>query len=113
MNRRDFLKGTAGLSLAGLATLVWPVLQISVLADQASITVQAQANGRLLRGTHDGRILESLDGGRAWQKVANFGKHCSIMAIHEHQGQIYTEVAVQGYRFALKSTDARVWRTVS
>jgi hypothetical protein len=113
MNRRDFLKETAGLSLAGLATLVWPVSQLSALTGQASMTVQAQAKGRLLRGTRDGLILESVDGGQTWQKVANFGKHCSIMAIRVYQGQIYTEVAVLGYPFTLQSADARLWRTTS
>ena len=113
MNRREFLKGTTGLALAGVGTLMWPVLQLNASTEAAAITVQATVKGRLLRGTRDGLILESLDGGNTWKQVANFGKHCSIVAIRENQNQVYTEVAVQGYRFGLKSTDARVWRTVS
>lgn len=111
MNRRDFLKETAGLSLAGLATLVWPVLQLSALAGQASIAVQAQVKGRLLRGTRDGLILESVDGGKTWQQVANFGKHCAILSINEQRGQVYAQVGVTAYQFALKSQDARTWYT--
>jgi photosystem II stability/assembly factor-like uncharacterized protein len=94
--------------------LMWPVLlQLSALSHEASITVEAQVKGKMLRGTRDGWILESLDSGKTWKQIANFGKHCSIAAIRELRGQVYTEVAVQGYRFALKSAEARVWYSAS
>ena len=113
MNRRDFIKSAAGLLLAGSAGLVQPVLELGARADAASFSVQARVNGKMLQGTRDGLILESLDGGKTWRNVANFGKHCSIAAIREQQSQIYADVVVQGHRFALKSTDARMWRTAS
>src|SRR3972149_8066991 len=109
MNRRDFLKDAAGLLLAGPVGLVQPVLGLGVYADAVSFSAQAQVHGKILRGTRDGLILESLDAGKTWRSVANFGKHCSIAAIREQQRQIYADVVVQDYRFALKSTDARVW----
>lgn len=106
MNRRTLLKAAAaaGLSLAALS-----------LAPHGALTsariVEAAALGRLLRGTHDGRVLESLDGGASWQVVANFGAACEVVRIVERDGRAYVRVAVGGPTFDLHSTDARVWRT--
>jgi hypothetical protein len=115
MDRRDFLKGTVGLSIAGMAALLMqPGLEQGVLAAGGVPTaVQARVLGRLLQGTPDGQIFESPDDGRTWHKIAKFGEHCAIMSIRESQGQIYTEMRVQGNRFAVKSADARLWRMAS
>ena len=115
MDRRDFLKGTVGLSVAGAAALLLqPGLDRSVLATgSASPVVQARVLGRLLQGTPDGQIFESPDDGKTWHRIAKFGEHCTIVSIREAQGQIYTEIRVQGNRFAVKSPDARLWRMAS
>jgi hypothetical protein len=113
MDRRSFLKGAVGFSTAGVATMLLPALQLGVLADTAPASVQARVLGRMLRGTRDGQIFEFLDSDQSWHRIAKFGTHCTIVAIHESQGQIQTEIAVQDYRFAVKSADARLWRLVS
>jgi hypothetical protein len=116
MDRREFLKGTVGVSVAGVAAfLLQPGLQLGTLAapDTAPSFVQARVLGRLLQGTRDGQIFEFLDSDKAWHRIAKFGPQCAIVAIREAHGQIYTDIDVQGNRFAVKSADARLWRTAS
>ena len=105
--RRTFLKA-AGLTAGAL--LLTPS---SVQGAGNYFTAYAQALGKMYRGTRDGLVFESVDGGRSWQQVANFGKHCAIAAIRGRQKQIQVDVTVQGYYFYLKSTDGRTWYTVS
>jgi hypothetical protein len=99
MNRREFLKGVATVSLAGsLATLL-------------SANVQADAGARLYKGTAEGKILESDDGGRSWQVTANFGKTCPIWGVYSDRGELYAEMGASPQRFFLKSSDGRTWYT--
>jgi uncharacterized protein (DUF1501 family) len=106
MNRRDLLKAAtaAGLSLVALSLAPHGALT-------SSRVVEAAALGRILRGTTDGRVLESLDGGASWQLVANFGASCAITRIAERGGRAHARIAVAGHEFDLHSTDARMWRT--
>jgi len=116
MDRRDFLKGSVGLSLAGVtALLMQPGLEPSVLAAEwpSAFAVQARALGRMFQGTRDGQIFESVDDGKSWNRIAKFGSHCEIVAMREARGQVYTDIRVQGNRFSVKSADARLWRLVS
>jgi hypothetical protein len=108
MDRRIFLKGMA----VGLGVFAFPSFQTGSLLNASSGFVEASVLGRLFRGTRDGQILESLDHGRTWNPIANFGNHCSIRAILERETEIYTEVGLQGYSFYLRSPDARTWYTV-
>ena len=96
-----------------MAAILMPALQLNVLTDTASTAVQARVLGRLLRGTPDGFLFESIDEGQTWRKIAKFGRHCTIVSIHERQGQAQAEIDVQGYRFAVRSADVRMWRTIS
>ncbi len=108
MDRRNFLKGMLG----GIGIVALPSLLTGAPLRAPKRFVEATVFGRLFRGTRDGRILESLDGGKTWNLIADFGEHCSILAIFEHNGEIYTEVGILGYSFFLRSPDALVWRTV-
>ena len=113
LNRRDFLKVMAQISTAGLTLATLAELPTRMSLDVSPAPVQAEALGRKFRGTSDGRVFESLDGGKTWQLIANFGKHCSILTLVERQGQIYAQIGVQGYRFLLRSPNARRWYTAS
>src|SRR5512139_1848379 len=108
MDRRKFLKGVLG----GVGMLTLPSVLTGAPLRPSKRFVEANVLGRLFRGTQDGRILESLDGGRTWDLIANFGEHCSILAILEHSSEIYTEVGLQGYSFFLRSPDGFEWYTV-
>jgi len=109
MNRRSFLIGIAKVTLSGIAVAALPgSLMVAVRAADP----EAAALGKLFKGTRDGRVLESLDGGQTWQPRANFGKHCAILALAEHQGQLWAQVGLLGHSFYLTSSDALTWYTV-
>ncbi len=105
-SRRAFLKA------AGLAAGAVLLAPSSALGAGNYFTAYVEAPGKLYRGTRDGLVFESVDGGHSWQQVANFGKHCAIAALREKQKQIQADVVVQGYHFFLTSADARVWYTM-
>lgn len=107
MNRREFLKGAAA---AGLALAVLNLTSHGAFSPARP--VEAAAPGRLLRGTRDGRVLESLDRGASWQTVANFGPTCGITAITQRDGVALMRIAADGRAFDLHSRDARTWRTL-
>jgi photosystem II stability/assembly factor-like uncharacterized protein len=106
LSRRTFLK-VAGLTASAL--LLAPG---SAQGAGNYFIVQTEALGRQYRGTRDGLVFESVDGGRNWQQVANFGSHCVVQALHQRQDQLVAQVGVAGYAFALTSRDARTWHTV-
>jgi photosystem II stability/assembly factor-like uncharacterized protein len=107
MNRRDFLKSMT----VGLSAVVLPTAFTRAPVKAATAQVPASAAKRKLIGTTDGRILESLDGGRTWHQVANFGSQYSVRKVSEGQRQVVAQIGFQGRGFMLKSADARTWFT--
>ncbi len=107
MNRRDFLKSMT----VGLTTVVLPNVFTSVQVKAKAVHVSANTPQRKLTGTIDGRILESLDGGRTWHQVANFGSQYSVRKVSEGKGQVSAQIGFQGHSFMLKSADVRTWFT--
>ena len=107
MNRRQFLTMATAVSVVSLARLTTPHLA----AAKGLTPVLRQAT--LYQGTKDGKLYESTDGGKTWQLVANFGSHCAIdRVVRQQNGSISIKMFCSGYAFELRSTDARVWRTV-
>ena len=90
-----------------------PGLPVALQVVAAPALLHSQALGRTFKGTPDGWILESLDIGKTWRPIANFGTHCSIQALFERQDKIHAQVGVLAHSFLLVSTDARMWRTLS
>jgi len=113
VNRRDFLKGVAVASLTMVTTVGLPRLQVGAHRGTSPADVQTNASGKRFRGTSDGRILESPDGGKTWQTRANFGEHCSILEIYERSGKIYAHIGIQHYSFVTESWDGRIWYTLN
>ncbi len=107
MNRRDFLKSMT----VGLAAAVLPTAFTRAPVKAATAQVSAKPTKRKLTGTTDGKILESLDNGRTWHQVANFGSQCPVRKVSEGQSQVLAQIGFQGHSFMLKSVDARMWRT--
>jgi hypothetical protein len=107
MNRRELLKVAATTTLALAAGVV-----LSERRSPRAPGVESTPLGRRLRGTDQGQLLESLDGGVSWHVVAKFGKDCSVREIAERGDQIYLRLEVLGHPFFLRSADARAWHTV-
>ena len=112
MNRRDFLHSAATVSLATLVGVGLPGLRAVTRRESSSgNSGQVALSSGRFKGTPDGRIFESPDGGKTWQLRADFGAHCAIPEVFESQGKIYARIMVQGYSFLIKSSDARFWYT--
>jgi hypothetical protein len=109
MPRRVFVKGLLGGSLAILAGGAFLLREAPASARATS--AQSSNPKRRLRGTQDGLVQESLDGGQTWQTVANFGSSCAVARLVDAGGQINADINYKRNSFKLKSTDARVWRT--
>lgn len=104
LSRRSFIRTMLGGALMTVGGRLYVAMPPAIA--QSTVTL------RQLKGTKDGLILESLDGGRTWQRVANFGAHCAVVTLRDSQGIVLVELAVAGHRFVLKSADARTWRTI-
>jgi hypothetical protein len=106
ISRRTFLKTVgAGLAAAGGLSAGW----FFTLPRSAQIDL----GNRLLRGTPNGLISQSLDQGQTWQSLANFGATCSVDSFTTFKGKIYAKMIVAGHAFWLSSSDAKTWRTVA
>jgi hypothetical protein len=106
MNRRELLTLTARAAMVVAASAIAPAI-----AGRAAPVVQAETGGRLLRGTPDGRLLQSEDQGKTWQVIAKFGEHCAIRHIEAHHAAITLGLEVQGHHFTLHSTGSNKWYT--
>jgi len=96
MNRRNFLK-VSGLSYGLLLLLVSP--KAGKLMD---LRTQADAAGKLYRGTLDGKIYKSEDQGRSWDLHTNFGDQYAILGFStKRNGQIVAHLAYQFRDFDL------------
>lgn len=104
-SRRTFFK------VAGLAAGALLLAPRSAQGAGNYFIAQAAAFGRQYRGTRDGLVFESSDGGKAWQQVANFGSQCAVQALSDRRGQLQAQIGVGAYNFALTSADGRKWYT--
>lgn len=106
MDRRQFLSAATAVTAVGLMHLATPRLF-------ATNGLAPILSPMFYRGTKDGKLYETNDGGKTWQLIADFGSHCAIdrVVIHKN-GDTAVKLVCAGYTFDLYSTDARVWRTV-
>ncbi len=111
MRRRDFLRGAGRALFAALIAAVAPGPLAGAAHDASPGRGLASPTGRRFRGTPQGMILESLDGGLSWQPRANFGPPCAVVGVFEAPDGIVAQLRVQGHHFWLSSQDGRVWRT--
>jgi hypothetical protein len=101
MNRREFLTVAGSVALAGLLGL------------KVSPVAAAQNDRMLYRGTMDGKLYESSDGGKSWQLITDFGSIYAIQSITPGDNNALTvELGYMGFGFNLHSADKSIWRTV-
>ena len=113
MNRRDFLIHAAQATLGGIAAAMLPFDIRAESSVPRYPALKGEKQIRLFKGTRDGRILASEDGGKSWRVCTNLGKQCPVLQIYEQEGQVIALVSYLGYRFALKSSDGNTWYTVA
>jgi len=107
MHRRDFLK-VAGLGAAALV-----VLQLSPASAGMRPPVEATVGGRQWRGTNDGKVSVSDDGGATWRPHTDFGPDLAVRSFEPAPaGLVRVTLAAQGHPFALDlDVDDSTWRT--
>ena len=107
ITRRDFLK------LSGLASAVMLVSSVPVLNAKAK-PVETEWHGKLYRGTPDGQILVSEDGGDTWSLHSKFGTHLSISDLYaDFRQRLVAVLDCQNRDFKLALLpDARTWKTL-
>lgn len=107
MYRRDFLKLGGLLSMAVFT-------RFHFLGKAFSVPVEVEAQGKLFRGTPDGKIYVSANGGGDWQLHTNFGSAVSIYNfVTNHRDQIYVQLGFANYSFELAlAPGSQGWRKV-
>jgi hypothetical protein len=107
MDRREFLK------LGGAVTTAAFLHNIPKTAF-ASKPAEAFVNGNMYRGTADGKILLSEDGGITWRTHTNFGNDLEILEILANpRGQVFARLGFQGHSFALVlDQNGKSWKSM-
>jgi hypothetical protein len=108
MNRREFLIRLSQVAVGGIVTALLP---FEAQAKTHAASPAAGKQPRLFKGTHTGKILESLDGGKSWRICTDLGSQYAVLKVYQKEAQILAEVRYQGSRFALKSADGYTWYT--
>ena len=106
MNRREFLK------LGGLMSIL-ACVAVSPIGMIATLPVETAVSGKIYRGTRDGNIHVSENGGKSWQLHSGFGPDCSILDIFTGlDGQLYAHVGFKQYTFHLAlAKNKKTWLT--
>jgi len=98
MKRRDFLKLGSLMSAFTFAS-VGPMKSI------VNLPIETAANGIMYRGTHNGQVFTSKDGGKTWQMQSQFGPDYTVLDIFTaRDGQLYLQMGYKHYNFHLVQT---------
>ena len=106
MDRRNFLRASATMAVAG-----------AVLAeglDVADAGAETDRSKVRYRGTHNGKILQSHNGGKKWTLLTNFGSGYSIPKVGpDRNKRVIATLIYQRRSFDLAlQPDHRTWRTI-
>ena len=114
MTRRDLLKMMGVSAGAGMVNAVQAPLrsvgQAASWLEVVSADPQAEFDGRLFRGSVDGCIYVSTDGGKAWDLLTCLHKDCAVTSLRADKSGLSATLEFQGYPFNLTSSDGKVWK---
>lgn len=107
MYRRDFLK------LCGLFSTALFV-QFNPLGRVTSLPAEVEAQGKIFRGTSDGKIHISENAGHTWRLHTDFGSQYSITHLSmDAYEQVIALVDYLGDTFELAlSNSGKAWKTI-
>lgn len=101
MNRREFLIVTGSVTLAG------------ILGIQVNPVAAAASNKPLYRGTLDGKLFESTDGGKSWLLITDFTSLYAVQSASlEADDRVKVQLNYWGFEFSLYSKDKTLWTTL-
>ncbi len=106
MNRRDFIK------LGGASTLAF-VFGFGGLDVLANLPVEMAVQGKVYRGTHDGKIFVSEDNSQTWKLHTNLGSDFAIRRFSvDANNRVQAQVGYQKYTFQLAlSKNGKFWNS--
>ncbi len=114
LKRRDFLKVCGGALGAALVQSARQPAQAAAqtvrMVDALGRDPQTEFAGRLYRGTVDGCILVSDDGGGNWTQQSVLHQGCAITRLQSNGRALLARLEFAGHTFDLISTDGIVWR---
>ena len=99
MNRRDFVRGP------GLGFVV------TLVAAAVAGPLHGSVHQVQVRGSRDGRLLRSEDGGESWEEAVVFGPGFTVGEVWRHRAGHVARVGFGGRSFLLHSTDGRAWKS--
>jgi len=111
MNRRDFLKLSSMGSLAVITAQFTRKFPSVLSADVLPGVFAPRLGKQLFKGSSDGRILVSTDGGQTWRCCTNFGRQCQVKYVYTVGSRLFAMIGIPAGTFELVSADGIVWRT--
>ena len=113
MYRRDFLKLSGLLSAAALVPFN-SINSLDSLEKAVSVPTEVEVQGRLFRGTSDGKIFMSADAGKSWQMHTNFGSDFSIVHLGlNFWGQLEAQLGFAGHSFEVAlGRNGKAWKAM-
>ena len=108
MNRRDFLK------ISKLLPAVF-FIELHPLGKMINLSKDAELDGKSYRGTEDGTIFVSHNGGKTWQTHAQFGSKLSVQELfvdRSNQVRAHVKFAEHSFELALSKNGSH-WQTIS
>jgi hypothetical protein len=99
--------------MSGLAVGLLAVAPLASAFDRFA-PMDVESGAKKYRGTPDGRIAVSTDGGRTWTEIANFGSAVRIEALTtDRQGRVRAHLRDSRHRFWVQSDNDRTWLTAN
>jgi hypothetical protein len=111
MDRRNFLSFAAATTVAA-ATALTLGLEVHDRT-VAPASPRSPSDSRRYRGTHDGKIYVSHDGGRSWKLLSDFGPALRVTKVKASPRSVVATLALGGagtFRIRLMHND-RTWHT--
>jgi hypothetical protein len=108
VGRRRFLR------VSGLVVGLLAVAPVASAFGRFAAPPDLEVDGKRYRGTADGRIAVSTDGGRTWTEIAYFGGAIRIEALTSNgPGTVKAHLRDSRRRFWVQSNDDRTWLTAN
>jgi len=104
MNRRDFLKVSSSMSAVGFVAT-------GPIGNVLNLPIETVARGQIYKGTHDGKIYVSGNGGKTWKLQSNFGSSYPVLDIFTARDkQLYAHMGYKRTSFHLVlAKDGKTW----
>jgi len=102
-NRREFLRW--------MGVVIGAITFGSIFSPFEQDSNQVVFNGKIYRGTPDGKILETAPDVLVWSVKTNFGHECSVKSMSVLENNLRARLDFRGLPIDLQSHDGQPWYT--